>query len=75
MLLTECEYINFGKNNNNVGSTFYNDFCSFKKQLIQTSKSVRLKWNLKNEIRYCSKTATSIEKLRNSFGEISKEQK
>ena len=42
-LLTECEFTNFGVNKNTIVSKFYNDFCSFQKQLIQTSKSERLK--------------------------------
>ena len=67
-LLTESEFNNFGKNNNNVGSTFKNDF-SFQKH------GTPLKWNLKNEVRYCSKAVRPIKSLRNSFGEISKEQK
>ena len=45
------------------------------KTAYSTSKSERIKYNLKNEVIIYSKTATCIERFRNSFDEMTTESK
>ena len=52
-LLTECELINFGKNKNTGFEILW--FLLFRKQLIQTSKSERLKWNWLDDVEFAVK--------------------
>ena len=74
-LITQRELVVFEKHKDIVGSKFCYDFRSVQKQLTQISKSERLKWNYINEFRFYSKTAQSIETLRNSFDEVLTESK
>ena len=53
---------------NQLNSKYKKYFEKFKKQLIESNSSSRIKWNVINEVRNFKRIATKVDCLKNSFG-------